>query len=604
MLKAQADLLGPHQLSVAPLPRGLVTRLTLSCMVDADHSDSANFDHGWSSPEQIETRWPERLAALDAYVAELGSKPSKRNEERRRFYEVCRHGGPEASLVACDGPVGIGKTTSVTAYLLRRAITTKARRLVIVAPFTNILKQTAMTLREALLLPGEGDKADAVIAEHHHRADFQHISSRDLAALWAAPILLTTSVQFFETLSSNHPASLRKLHSLPGSVIFLDEAHAALPVTGTRLKPSTGERVETTILAQNWRWICELARDWSCSFVLASGSLARFWTVEDIVQDACTELPDLVPPTLARSLLATEARRVRFTAGKRYDSPALLGEAVLTAHGPRLLIMNTVHGAAAMAKHLRDENENVLHLSTALSPNDRDETLKLVLTRLDPRRGYSGNWTLVATSIMEAGIDVSFRSAFRERFGAASLIQIAGRVNRHLEWEDGGDVHDFIVSGLPHHPDARAPAEALAHLVEKGAFNGSIKPVELVTHAMRLELRQGRRIIVDHLGKAEAASNYPDVASLGRIIDADTRLVVVDAVLRDRVIHRDKIPVRDLLAGSVQIWSRKISSFRLEPIPGRDEIYWWPYEYDPTFLGFMAGALDLKSVASGELIAI
>ncbi len=94
------------------------------------------------------------------------------------------------------------------------------------------------------------------------------------------------------------------------------------------------------------------------------------------------------------------------------------------------------------------------------------------------------------------------------------------------------------------------------------------------------------------------------MASLGRIIDADTRLVVVNETLRDRLIHGDRIPVRELLAGSVQIWSSKINSLGLDPIRGRDETYWWPHKYDPAFLGFMAGALDLKSIASGELIAI
>ncbi len=132
-------------------------------------------------------------------------------------------------MVACEGPVGIGKTTAVTAYLLRRAIATCARRLFAVAPFTAILSQTADTLRKSLVL--ENEHPDAVVAEHHHRADFDDMSSRDLATLWTAPIILTTAVQFFETLASNHPAALRKLHGLPGSVVFIDEAHAALPTT-------------------------------------------------------------------------------------------------------------------------------------------------------------------------------------------------------------------------------------------------------------------------------------------------------------------------------------------------------------------------------------
>ena len=134
------------------------------------------------------------------------------------------------------------------------------------------------------------EQPDAVVAEHHHRADFDHMSSRDLATLWTAPIILTTAVQFFETLASNHPAALRKLHGLPGSVVFVDEAHAAVPT---------------------WRWMCELAEAWGCSFVLASGLLVRYWEIEDVVGDARTKLPELTPASLSAPLLEARQRQGR-----------------------------------------------------------------------------------------------------------------------------------------------------------------------------------------------------------------------------------------------------------------------------------------------------
>jgi CRISPR-associated endonuclease/helicase Cas3 len=109
------------------------------------------------------------------------------------------------------------------------------------------------------------------------------------STLWTAPIILTTAVQFFETLASNHPAALRKLHGLTGSVVFIDEAHAALP---------------THLLGQNWRWMRELAEAWGCSFVLASGSLVRYWEIEDVVGDARKKLPELTPASLSAPLLA------------------------------------------------------------------------------------------------------------------------------------------------------------------------------------------------------------------------------------------------------------------------------------------------------------
>jgi CRISPR-associated endonuclease/helicase Cas3 len=96
-----------------------------------------------------------------------------------------------------------------------------------VLPYTNIIKQSVEIYREALVLPEE--RPEDVVAEHHHQADFEDVSLRQLATLWRAPVIVTTAVQFFETLASHHPARLRKLHELPSSAVFVDETHAAIP---------------------------------------------------------------------------------------------------------------------------------------------------------------------------------------------------------------------------------------------------------------------------------------------------------------------------------------------------------------------------------------
>lgn len=596
LLTLHERVLGPHRPTPGKGLHGLRLRLLLSCLVDGDHSDTARFTSGWVAPPSPEPRWKERLAALDAYVKRLGDKEGQRNELRRTFYEACRNSPVNEPLVACEGPVGIGKTTAVVAWLLRRAIETNTRRLFIVAPQTTILTQTAQMLRKALVLDGE--QPDAVIAEHHHRADFEHISARDLATLWGAPIILTTAVQLFETLSSNRPAVLRKLHALPGSVVFLDEAHAMLPVSATRTCVSAGKvstAVKTAILPQNWRWIRELARDWSCSFVLASGSMARFWKLDGISDDTDQELPDLVPAHLVSPLREAEAKRVRYVRAGRFSGPEALAVAVTNEPGPHLVIMNTVQSAAVTAWHMRKAGHDVLHLSTALCPQDRTTILDEIWRRLDPGTLYPANWTLVGTSLLEAGLDLSFRTAFRERFSTASLIQTGGRVNRNSEWAEGGTVHDFLASpvgGLTAHPDARASAHVLERLFERHALNGSITPAEVVTRAMQDELRPRQDALRDHLGQAERNGNYPDVMSLGRIIDTDTELVVVDGGLVDRIIAGTPLSSQEILNRSVQIRSTRIRRLGLPEIPDRRGLYLWPHGYDPAFLGYMQGIIE------------
>lgn len=591
-LDAHEAIVGDQSVSHRRPSHGLTMRLALSCLVDADHSDSSFFDTGQPLPIGPKPRWSERLSALCEYVRELPvgktDEEKLRNERRAEFFHACLESKTDNRLVACEGPVGIGKTTAVVSYLIRKAEQEGLRRLIIVAPFTNILTQTANRLREAIVLPGE-DPFEVVV-EHHHRADFSHIDDRELAILWRAPVVLTTAVGFFETLAACHPGALRKFHTVPGSAIFVDESHAALP---TRLWP------------QNWKWMRELTEHWGCRFVFASGSLIRFWEHGEIV-DPPLILPDLLPADQAKTVMQDELHRVQFVQGA--------GGMVIDVHeliclikkeqGPRLVILNTVQNAAVIAKAIREVGMDVLHLSTALTPGHRENILMQIGKKLQDKS--VGDWTLVATSCVEAGVDLSFRCAFRERFCTASTIQVGGRVNRHGEYSALGpcSVYDFALAGrgITQHPGASISADVLRHLMNKNLLN-SQSPAHVGSLAMMEELKLAGGLLSDTLSKAESERNYPNVSDLGKVIQADTRFVVVDPDLN--ILLKERIPVkfRTLLQGSVQLWARKIDMLRLEQLPGRREIYTWPYEYDPDFLGYMAGVLKIDEfIAAGGAI--
>lgn len=594
MLSSHLSVVGAAEPQAAKTRHGLALRLGLSCLVDADHEDSARFDAGlppeppWAEPDP---RWPERLAALDAYVGALPSSGNAaRDRHRTAFYQACRGSAIDGPLVACEGPVGIGKTTAVTAYLLRRARDAGLRRLVVVAPFTNVISQTAEVLRRALVLPGEDP--EAVVVEHHHRADFSSQEARGLAVLWRAPVVVTTAVQLFETLASNAPGPLRKLHALPGSAIFLDEAHAALPA---RLWP------------QNWLWLRELTSRWGCCAVLASGSLARFWENEAIVgQRQC--LPELLDDDLRSEVLASERQRVFYGSAGRFASVEALIAAVKAQPGPRLVILNTVQSAAVVARAMRRSGHDVLHLSTALAPKDRGPILHIVRDRL---KTSPTDWTLVATSCVEAGVDLSFRTAFRERFSVASLIQTGGRTNRQGAPE-AGEVVDFMLDGMgiTAHPGARHSAAILGRFLEAERLNRE-EAALLTTEAMIEELKDSGEAANlnpngsdNRLSEAERQRDYPCVSELGRVIDADTRVVVVDPQLLGRVEHYEQVSFRDLLAGSVQLWATKVTMLGLRPIGEKSDLYAWRGAYDSGFLGIMEGILGLVdfNAAGGAVI--
>ena len=563
---------------------GLAKRFALSCLVDADHSDTARH-YGEPLPKKpAECSWTERADALDAYVRVLGSDRNTdvRNEDRQRVYECCRNAMPAEGIVSCDAAVGSGKTTAVMAHLLRVAKERGLRHIFVVLPYTNIIQQSVDVYRRALTLPGE-DPAD-VVAAVHHRAEFQDPESRQMSVLWNAPITVTTAVQFFETLAGNRPARLRKLHELPGSAVFVDEAHAAIPIW---------------LWPQTWLWMKELAKDWGCHFVLASGSLAKFWTNPDVVPSP-EEVPDLLTTDVRARLAEVEETRIEVCTHRELMNREELAGFVVEKPGPRLVILNTVQSAAVFAETMRSKGHHVLHLSTALAPDDRERVVQRVRARLKysalPESGHAPNfadWTLVATSCVEAGVDFSFRTAVRESCSVASVIQTGGRVNRHGEWE-ASEVWDVRLQDpmFNRHPAFDASRRVLAEMLDEHLIRADASSA--VTEALRRELVL-REVAenAEKLRKLETLEDFPQVAEMYKVIDTDTRTVIVDLALARRLEGGERIPWRDLLSGSVQIWARKVQELSLRSVIGHEELYCWTGLYDPDFLGYMAGVLPL-----------
>ena len=569
----QPTITSEAKLAVCPL----LWRLALSCLVDADHSDTARHYCDTVVEQTPPLLVPEkRLKLLDKYVAELGRhRKDERTQLRTEVYRQCREADCSAGLLACDSPVGSGKTTAIMAHLLKAASAKKLRRVFVVLPFTNIIDQSVAVYRKALVHFDEAPN-DIVVA-HHHRAEFDDPVARQYSFLWHAPIVVTTAVQFFETLAARRPVSVRKLHQVAGSAIFIDEAHTALPA---HLWP------------QAWKWLRELEREWNCHIVLGSGSLHRFWELPDFV-DPPTTLPPLVPDTVRESSADHERRRVKYRSHSESLDLEGIAKFVKKTDGPRLLIVNTVQSAAAIARYLANEfgGEHVEHLSTSLTPRDRHATLELVKLRL--RQPNHRDWTLVATSCVEAGVDFSFRTGIRERCGLTSLLQTSGRVNRSNEYEQA-DVWDIQLRHghlLRPHPAFEVSARVLGELF----VEGKVSP-DFCTEALRREITQeGMPKKKKDIDIAERNADFPIVEKLFRVIDSDTVTAIVDEALVLRLEAYEKITRAELQSASVQIWHNKEQEFgleRLERVRGYDDLRKWILPYD-RFLGYMAGVLPL-----------
>lgn len=557
---------------------GVFERMVLSCLVDADHSDTAYHYRKYPLDiEEIPLHPDARLKRLDDYVNTLGDD-SERNQLRAEMYKDCREINVDENIVACNSPVGSGKTTAIMAHLLHQAIRRGSRRVFVVLPFTNIIHQSVEVYRQALCLPGENP--EQVVAELHHRADFESLEARTLTAQWRAPIIVTTAVAFFETLASCRPAALRRFHQISGSLIFVDEAHAALPVK---------------LLPVAWHWMQILADEWQCYWVLASGSLVEFWKLEAAgwIKNE-RKVPQLLSTSMRCRLMQYEGGRIRFCYKPVPLSKEDLASEVASSAGPRLLIMNTVQSAAVMAMQLRElcGTGKVMHLSTALHAEDREEVVDKIKKRLTDTEDQ--DWTLVATSCVEAGVDFSFKTGFREISSLVSLLQTAGRVNRH--GKDGEAViWSFVMQDDPvlkSNPNVEVSARVLMRYFEK---NDIITP-EMCTDSMQKELNMVAEDFKELLN-AELDGQFPTVQEKFRVIDDDTILVVPDSDMQEQ-IRNGECDWKDIQRRTVSVRRSYRHNFSLEPLA--DGLYSWPWGYDDV-LGIMRGVLDFHKMQSGFL---
>ncbi len=550
----------------------VLLRMALSCLVDADHYDTAK-NYNSAIPASGQPLLSEkRLKLLDKYVMSLAKDYNERNHLRQIVYQNCKEADPCSDIVACDSPVGTGKTTAVMANLLNIAKKKGLRRVFVVLPFTNIIDQSVKRYQEALI--DDTENPEDIVVAHHHKVEFHNEAMRQYSFLWNAPIIVTTAVQFFETLAGCSTASIRKLHNIAGSAIFIDEAHAALPF---HLWP------------QAWLWVKQLAQDWGCYFVLGSGSLSRFWEMEEFEQNS-VDIPDLINRKMLPEIYEFENTRVEY---KRTPEKMRLGELldfVLSKPKPAMLIVNTVQSAAVIANEICEKygEKKIEHLSTSLCPLDREVTLNRIRERLKNKK--DDDWVLVATSCVEAGVDISFRTGFRERASFTSFIQTAGRINREGIYSDS-ILWDIVLEHdeyLLKHPGFEDSAKVLGQMFDENKIDASF-----TTEALRREIRSNP--FIEKIQKAERNFEFPEVEKLFKVINTDTRTVVVKEDIVEKLKSHTKVSSHEIMLSSVQIWNYKIlrdNKYGVEEIRGFPELFRWTRDYDE-FLGYMKGIVNL-----------
>ncbi len=388
-------------------------RMVFSALVDADYLDTEAFYQGSDGAPALRGRHPdlaELRRRLDVHLDALAANATGAVNELRS--EVLVHARKKADvapgLFTLTVPTGGGKTLTSLAFALDHALRHGLDRVIYVIPYMSIIEQTADVFRRALGDPEGGDAS--FVVEHHSTFDEERIrerESRDKLRLamenWDAPVIVTTAVQFFESLFSNRPSRCRKLHNVANAVVVLDEVQT-LPLK--HLRPCVAALDE---LARNWRASIVLCTATQPALAASKGFSGGFRNLRELAP---------APENLYNRLKRTRLHRV----GPVED--ARLAEELRGL--PRVLcIVNTRRHARELYERLGDV-DGAFHLTTMMCARHRRETLDAVRGRL--KDGVPVR--LVATSLVEAGVDLDFPVVWRAEAGLESLSQAAGRCNR------------------------------------------------------------------------------------------------------------------------------------------------------------------------------
>jgi len=387
----------------------MLARMLFSCLVDADFVDTDNFYRGIEGrPPRVAAETPklEHLRArLDVSLTAFREN-SDVNRLRARVLHFVRNGATlPPGLFSLTVPTGGGKTLASLAFALDHAIAHGLRRVIYVIPFTSIVEQNAQVFREAL-----GDLGDASVLEHHSaffddpEAALESKEKRRLAMENRdAPIIVTTAVQFLESLFADRPSHCRKLHNIAGSVVILDEAQT-LPLK--LLRPCVTA-------------LDELSLNYRASVVLCTATPPAL-KIDEGFEGGLRAVRELAPnpPELYRQL-----RRVNVRYIGTVDDGVLADH--LRGRDQVLCIVNNRRHARALFEAIADE-PGACHLTTLMCAKHRSEVLAAIKQRLRDNLPCR----LVSTSLIEAGVDIDLPTVLRAEAGLDSIAQAAGRCNR------------------------------------------------------------------------------------------------------------------------------------------------------------------------------
>ena len=401
----------------------LFTRMLFSCLVDADFLATEAFMNAAQAKDRNAV--PETILAsisklVDQKIDSFGD-PSPEdivNIQRKKVVDDCRTSANEAQgLFTLTVPTGGGKTLSSLSFALRHAIAHGQKRIIYVVPFTSIIEQNAEVISE--IIDPLASHTFTPLIEHHSSLspDKETTQSRLAAENWDAPIIITTSVQFYESLFAKKTTSCRKLHNIANSVVILDEAQS-LPVD---------------FLSPCLRVLQELSDNYHTTSVLCTATQPAIHYDEAEFPIGLKNCREIIADT---DSLFGALKRVEVS--PLGDLPDNTLAEKLTTHSQVLCIVNRRKHAQELFQLIGGADGHY-HLSALMCPEHRSQILAKIRKRLIQKLPTR----VISTQLIEAGVDVDFPVVYRALAGLDSIAQAAGRCNRNGKLQERGHTYIF-----------------------------------------------------------------------------------------------------------------------------------------------------------------
>lgn len=388
-----------------------LTRMIFSALVDADWLDTENYVQEGAKERGQHATIAELTEVFNTFLQTFANPQREIDRKRTETLNDCiQRASSQPGFFTLTVPTGGGKTFASMAFALNHAVKHRLKRVIYVIPFTSIIEQNAGKFREALGTLGQEN-----VLEHHSNFDWEKLrqnsddESNDAfeklklaAENWDIPIIVTTNVQFFESLYASKKSRARKLHNIAKSVVIFDEVQM-LP----------REFMQPCLLA-----VQELVQNYSISAVFCTATqpaLQRFYPSDTQFTELAANPQELFD----------FYRRIRVTNLSTQTDSEMIER--LNSHQQALCIVNTRRHAKGLFDMLA--GDGCFHLSTLMYPAHRKRVLEEIRQRLDNGQPCR----VVSTQVMEAGIDVDFPVGYRALAGLDSILQAGGRVNREMK---------------------------------------------------------------------------------------------------------------------------------------------------------------------------